>query len=95
MPGGIVFVAAGALDIFVVITKGPSKFLVGVEAQQEQMLQRQVGDIHFQGMIAIICAHFDARHGQVDARHQVLHFDLTRHALNRLGVANGIQAARV
>ena len=89
------FVGAGAADVLAIIAEGAREGWVGVEAQQQQVLEGQVGDIHIHRIAAVVGADLDTSHRQVDARHQVLLFDLARHLLGGSGFADGIQAAGV
>ena len=76
---GDLFVRAGAGNVFAVIAEGARELRVAVEADEQQVLQRQVGDVHLHRVAAVVGADLDASHGQVDARHQVLFLDLAGH----------------
>ena len=68
---------------------------VGIDAQKQEMLEGQVGDIQVEAVTAFIGADFHTSHRQVDARHQVLLFDLQSHLFGRSRFTNGEQAAGV
>ena len=93
--GGGVFVGARAGDVLTVISEAAGKCRVGVDAEKQQMFERQVGDVQVERMSAFIGAHFHASHRQVDTRHQVLLFDLLSHLIGRRRFPCSEQASSV
>ncbi|MBV6465523.1 MAG: hypothetical protein PGMFKBFP_00802 [Anaerolineales bacterium] len=89
------FVGAGAADVLAVVAEGARKARVGVDAEEQEMFEGQVGDVEVETVAALVGADFDASHREVDARHQVLLFDLQRHLFGRSRLADGEQASGV
>jgi len=67
LPGRQLLVAPGALDVLGVVAEAAGEVRIRIEAEQQQMLQREIGDVQSQVVAGVIRSHFHPGHGQVDA----------------------------